>query len=71
VALVTSEVLREALRNLHKRDTLERAVGRAVRNRRGNYEDYLRIMGEVREAARRAKVSPLVAARRLVQEVRP
>ena len=61
------ELLAEALGDLQKGETVERAVGRILRRYGGTYEDYVRIMGNVRETARKAKVTPLEAARTLAQ----
>ena len=61
------ELLAEALGDLHKGETVERAIGRILRRHGGTYEDYVRIVGDVREAARKAKTTPLEAARKLAQ----
>ncbi|MFQ5838456.1 MAG: hypothetical protein ACE5HJ_06705 [Thermoplasmata archaeon] len=57
-------IIREALKDLHKNETFERALGRTLRRHKRNYEDYLEIIGEVRKRARREKVDVLEAARR-------
>ena len=62
-----AELLAEALGDLQKGETVERAVGRILRRYGGTYEDYVRIMGSVREAALKLKVTPLEAARKLAQ----
>jgi len=59
------ELLREALGDLHKGDTVERALGRIVRRHGGAYEDYLRIMDSVREVAARDRLTQMQAARKL------
>ncbi len=62
------EILLEAVKDLHKGETIERAVGRVLRRYGGTYEvDYLRIMTNVREVARREKITPIEAARKLAQ----
>ena len=61
------ELVAEALGDLHKGEPIERAVGRILRRYGGKYADYIRIMGDVRELARREKVTSVDAARRLVQ----
>jgi len=61
------ELLAEALGDLHKGETVERAIGRILRRHGGKYEDYVRIVGDVREAALKAKITPLEAARKLAQ----
>jgi len=61
------ELLLEAVKDLHKDEPVERALGRIMRRHGGTYEDYVRIMGGVRELARKEKVTPLEAARVLAQ----
>ncbi len=62
------EILLEAVKDLHKGETIERAVGRVLRRYGGTYaEDYQRIMGDVRDLARREKITPIEAARKLAQ----
>ena len=61
------ELVAEALGDLHKGEPIERAVGRILRRYGGKYADYVRIIGDVREVARREKVTSVDAARRLVQ----
>ncbi len=61
------ELLAEALKDLHKGETVERALGRIVRRSGGTYEEYVRIMGDVRELAVKEKLTSLDAARRLAQ----
>jgi len=61
------ELLAEALGDLQKGETVERAVGRILRRYGGTYEDYVRIMGNVREAALKLKLTALEAARKLAQ----
>ena len=62
-----AEVLREALGDLHKGETLERTVGRIVRRHNGSYSDYVRIMDSVRDLANRERLTPMQAARKLAQ----
>lgn len=59
------ELLREVVGDLHKGETVERAVGRIVRRRGGTYEDYVRIMDTVRDLAARERLTALQAARKL------
>jgi len=62
------EILLEAVKDLHKGETIERALGRILRRHGGTYgRDYQRIMGNVREFALREKITPLEAAHRLAQ----
>ncbi len=62
------EILLEAVKDLHKGETIERAVGRILRRYGGTYEvDYLRIMETVRDLARKEKITAIEAARKLAQ----
>lgn len=60
-------IIFEALKDLHSNETLERAIGRYVRNHRGDYKDYLDIISSIRELANKKKLSLLDAARRLAE----
>ena len=60
-----SDVIAEALKDLHKNETLEEAMGRAVRKRGGKYEDYLRMMANIRDIAYSKGVTPLEAAKEI------
>lgn len=62
------DVLRLALKDKHPGETFEKAVGRAVRKLKGKYNDYIRIMGNVREHAYSKKLSVEEAARELVRQ---
>jgi hypothetical protein len=59
-------VLWEALRDLHSNETFERALGRYVRNHRGDYEDYLELISAVRDMAKK-KLDILDAAKKLAE----
>ena len=61
------ELIAEALRDLHKEETIERALSRILRRYGGTYAEYLRIIGDVRDLATREKVTALEAAKRLAQ----
>ena len=61
------ELLEEAVRDLHKEETIERALSRILRRYGGTYAEYVRIMGDVRDLAHREKITALEAARRLAQ----
>jgi len=61
------ELLAEAVKDLHKEETLERALSRILRRYGGTYDEYIRIMGEVRELANREKITALEAGRKLSQ----
>jgi hypothetical protein len=61
------DLLAEALGDLQKGETIERALSRILRRYGGTYEDYVRIMGDVRDLATKEKLSTLEAARRIAQ----
>ena len=63
-----AEILAKALRVMRKKEPLERAVGRIVREQNGKYEDYLRIMDNVRERAYSRGISPVEAAKELAAQ---
>ncbi len=58
-----SELVAEALKDKKRKETLEQAIGRTVRKNNGKYEDYLRIMAEVRDIAYARGITPIEAAR--------
>jgi hypothetical protein len=60
-------ILWEALRDLHSNETLERAIGRYVRNHRGRYEDYIELISAVRDMAKKKKMRLLDAAKKLAE----
>ena len=62
-----ADLLAEAVKDLHKAETIERAVSRIVRRHGGTYPEYLEIIGEVRDLARKEKITPLQAARKIAQ----
>ncbi|HEY6148319.1 MAG TPA: hypothetical protein VIZ69_11495 [Thermoanaerobaculia bacterium] len=61
------DLIGEALGDLQKAETIERALGRILRRHGQTYAEYLRIMDVVREVARREKVSTIEAARKIAQ----
>ena len=61
------DLLAEALGDLQKAETIERALSRILRRYGGTYEDYVRIMSDVRDLATKEKLSTLEAARRIAQ----
>lgn len=63
-----SEILLEAIRDLHKNETFERALGRVLRRHGRDYKDYLELMGRVRERATKEDVDMLAAAKREASE---
>ena len=60
-----AEIIAVALKDNHKKETLEEAVGRAVRRNGGKYEDYLRIMADIRELAYSKEITAEEAAKEL------
>lgn len=63
-----SEVVRDALRHKRKKETLERAIGKAVRRIGGSYEDYIEVMSYIREKREADKLDLLEAARKIADE---
>ena len=63
-----ASILQEALKDKHKNETFERALGRILRAHGRDYEDYLELMSEIRERAGREKVDIVEAARREASE---
>ncbi len=63
-----SEILLEAIKDLHKNETFERALGRVLRRHGRDYQDYLKLMGRIRERAAKEDVGILVAAEREASE---
>jgi len=63
-----NEVIAEALKDMHQKEPFEKLLGRAVRRNDGKYEDYLRIMGSVRDLAYASKLSILQAAKELAAQ---
>lgn len=57
-------ILQEALKDLHKNETFERALGRILRRHGKGYDEYLEIMGSVRARAKREGIDLLEAADR-------
>jgi hypothetical protein len=61
-------LVREALRQQLRKETLERALGRVLRKTDRGFESYIAIMSEIRETAGKKKVSVEEAAAILVNE---
>jgi len=62
------EVLRKAVKNRHGNETLERALGRAIRDDKGDFKRYIRIISEVREYAHKKRINVIKAAKMLVKD---
>lgn len=58
-------LLAETVKDLHKNETFERALGRILRRHGHSYEAYRALMDELRERSRREGVDLLVMARRV------
>lgn len=61
------EVLKKAVKDRHGNETLERALGRAIRNDKGDFKRYIKIISEVREHARKKRINVIKAAKTLVK----
>ena len=61
------DLIAEALGDLQKDETIERAISRIMRRYGGTYAEYVRIMSDVRDLATKEKLSTLEAAKRLAQ----
>lgn len=62
------DILREALATRQRKETLERAIGKAVRRNSLDFGVYIKITSELRELAEKTKVSPEDIAENLVSE---
>jgi hypothetical protein len=58
-----TEVIEDALKRRRKNETLERAIGKAVRRSGGKYEDYIEIMSCIREKREKKDLTLEEAAR--------
>ena len=63
-----AEVLREAARDVHPNESFEKALSRSIQKHQGTYEDYMDLVGDVRERARKDKTSLGDAAKALAAE---
>ena len=62
------EVLRNALADRQKNETLERALGRAIRKDQGDFKRYIKVISDVRELAIEKNIGVLEAARILAKD---
>ncbi len=60
-----AKVIRNALERRRKNETLERAIGKAVRRSGGTFEDYIEIMSRIREVRKGENITLTDAARRM------
>ncbi len=58
-------MIRDALERRRKNETLERAIGKAVRRSGGKYEDYIEIMSHIREVRKGENLTLTEAAHRV------
>jgi uncharacterized protein with ATP-grasp and redox domains len=62
------DILREALATRQRKETLERAIGKAVRRNNLDFGVYIKITSELRKLSEKGKVSPEDIAQSLVSE---
>ncbi len=60
-----AKVIKDALERRRKNETLERAIGKAVRRSGGKYEDYIEIMSRIRELGKAEGLTLTDAAHRV------
>lgn len=65
---MTRRILLEAVKDLHRDEPFERALGRALRRHGRGFDDYLSIISQVRERASRDGVDSVEAARRVASD---
>ena len=63
-----AQVLREAVRDIHRNETFEKALGRAVRTHHGTFEDHMELVAKVRAQAKRDGTGLVSAAEVLSRE---
>jgi hypothetical protein len=63
-----ADILREAVKDQHSNETFEKAVGRIVRRNEGSFQEYLKVIGRVRERAARDGKGLVAAATMFVKE---
>ena len=54
--------MRKAIDSMRKKDIFEKVLGREMRRQGLDYEAYVRVIGDIREQARKDKVDLLIAA---------
>ena len=64
-----AQVLREAVRDQHANEAFEKALARAVKEHQGTYQDYIELIGKVRERAKKDKATLSDAAKALAAEL--
>ena len=61
----TAAIIDDALKRRRKNETLERAIGKAVRRSGGKYKDYIEIMSSIRDIREAMNLTLEDAARQL------
>jgi hypothetical protein len=61
------EVIEEALSQTRKTMTFEQTLGKAMRRRNMDFDSYVSLIGEIRDLARKRKISVEEAAESLVK----
>jgi hypothetical protein len=64
----TASIVKEAVETRLRNETIERAIGRAVRRRGLDFSRYIQVMSAVRELASEKKLSADEAAEGLAEE---
>jgi len=62
------DILREALATKQRKETLERAIGKAVRRNNLDFGVYIKITSELRELSKKGQVDPEDIAESLVSK---
>jgi uncharacterized protein with ATP-grasp and redox domains len=62
------DILREALATRQRKETLERAIGKAVRRNNLDFGVYIKITSELRELSKKGQVDPEDIAESLVSK---
>lgn len=65
---VQIDILREASQKRQRKETVERALGKVIRDRGLDFSAYVQMMSEIREFARKHRISELDAVRQLLSE---
>jgi len=64
-----AQVLREAARDQHRGESFEKSLSRTVRTHQGTFEDYVELIGKVRNRAEKDGSPLRDAAKALAAEV--
>ena len=62
------DIIREALASRQRKETLERAISKAVRRNNLDFGTYIKIMSEIRDLSEEGQADPEDVAKRLVSE---